>query len=235
VSGVDGWLFLLSFVVFFRFFFYFCVVVAMCGMSFIPRPQRHCRVKNTEKGDPLRPGSKYAAPESSQTLQMAPLLPQGISWTDPDTVNGIKLPGQDTELNTARNPWSGEFGRPGNKLQDSISTVSYLTPDFYKNYHTFGVDWNPGEWMRWYVDGLMVAEVNKEALKERTTPDGGGSFFVPCLFFFFFFLFVFWFLVFFSVDGNWNKLSSSLRSFLSFSSLVQLSCLSPTLPLSADL
>lgn len=53
--------------------------------------------------------------------------------------------GAGTQYRTRRNPWSGVLGRPGNEYQDSVSALSDLGPDYYTGFHTFGVDWQPGE------------------------------------------------------------------------------------------
>ena len=33
-------------------------------------------------------------------------------------------------------------------------------------------DWSPGEYVRWYIDGRMLYEVNKEALRAQTNSTG---------------------------------------------------------------
>lgn len=112
--------------------------------------------------------------ESSQTLQMAPLVPQGTSWADLDwyvkdgVPEGVAYPGGISFLRTEGNQWQGRWGRPGNEYQDSLSAISYLNSSFYDSYHTFGVDWDPGNYLRWYVDGLFAYEVNSNALREIT-------------------------------------------------------------------
>lgn len=58
--------------------------------------------------------------------------------------------GSSTKFKTQQNPFQG------NALQNSISAVSDITADFYTNFHTFGVDWYPAEYLRWYIDGTMV-------------------------------------------------------------------------------
>lgn len=40
--------------------------------------------------------------------------------------------------------------------QDSISAESALSASFYSSFHTFGVDWSPGESLKWYIDGTLV-------------------------------------------------------------------------------
>ena len=39
----------------------------------------------------------------------------------------------------------GALGRPGNLYQDSLSAISNLGPDNFVNFHTYGVDWLPGQ------------------------------------------------------------------------------------------
>ena len=111
--------------------------------------------------------------EASQTLQMAPLLPEGQSWADlqwyadQGIADGVYYPGALSFLNTNFNGWTGSFGRPGNAYQDSMSAVSHLNSTFYEGQHTFGVDWAPGEYLRWYVDGIFAYEINPNSLLAR--------------------------------------------------------------------
>lgn len=112
--------------------------------------------------------------EASQTLQMAPLIPQGMSWAnlsmydEMGIAQGVAYPGGITFMRTEGNQWQGRWGRPGNEYQDSLSAISHLNSSFYDSFHTFGVDWDPGNYLRWYVDGLFAYEINSNALKEMT-------------------------------------------------------------------
>jgi hypothetical protein len=80
---------------------------------------------------------------------MAPLLPPGTTWVGGP---GLRYPGAPTARATAPNPWRGDFGRPGNRYQDSISAVSRLDASFFTSFHKWGLDWKPGE-VRWGVKG----------------------------------------------------------------------------------
>ncbi|PSC76523.1 Beta-glucan synthesis-associated SKN1 [Micractinium conductrix] len=112
---------------------------------------------------------------ASQTLQMAPLMPEGVNWWDGPASGGVQYPGSDTEpFWTHRNPWRGKLKRPGNEYQDSISAVSDLTADFFNGMRTWGVDWRPGEYLRWYIDGKLVYEVNQQALVAQTNGTGAS-------------------------------------------------------------
>jgi hypothetical protein len=122
-------------------------------------------------------------PHASQTLQMAPLMPEGTAWWSGPADGGVQYPGggppppppalgrsappfldprcpaarptglalsclgagAGTAFATRRNPWTGSLGRPGNEFQDSISALSDLGPSYYTSYHTYGVDWRPGQ------------------------------------------------------------------------------------------
>jgi beta-glucanase (GH16 family) len=119
---------------------------------------------------------------ASQTLQMAPLLTLGQDWSnlsyyvDYDIEPpGVTYPGGPSFLNTQHNGWSGIFGRPGNGYQDSMSAVSLLNDSFYNGFHTFGVDWAPGEYLRWYVDGIFAYEINPTSLLPRSGVMGNQS------------------------------------------------------------
>jgi hypothetical protein len=86
-----------------------------------------------------------APPHTSQTLQMAPVMPQGTDWGTGPAAGGVAYPGAGSSFNTRRNSWQGLLGRPGNEYQDSISALSDLGPSFYTDQHTYGVDWRPGQ------------------------------------------------------------------------------------------
>lgn len=115
-----------------------------------------------------------AGSEASQTLQMAPLIPEGTTWAnlsmydEMGIAQGVAYPGGITFMRTEGNQWQGRWSRPGNEYQDSLSAISHLNSSFYESFHTFGVDWDPGNYLRWYVDGLFAYEVNSNALKEMS-------------------------------------------------------------------
>ena len=124
---------------------------------------------------------RNAGAAASQTLQMAPLLPPGASWddlayyADLGIEEGLLFPGATTRLRTERSAWKGTYGRPGNEYQDSISAESHLNASFYSGFHTFGVDWAPGEYLRWYVDGQFAYEINPNALLPRSGLGADGK------------------------------------------------------------
>lgn len=66
--------------------------------------------------------------------------------------------GSGGQYNTKENPFHG------NTLQNSISAVSDLSAAFWSSFHTFGVDWSPGESLRWYIDGTLVRQSQGPAL-----------------------------------------------------------------------
>lgn len=39
--------------------------------------------------------------------------------------------------------------RPGNLVQDSLSVMATLGPQHFQGFHKYGVDWQPGEYIRW--------------------------------------------------------------------------------------
>ena len=120
--------------------------------------------------------------EISQTLQMAPLLPEGQRWDDMNFYSeeglspGVHFPGETTPFRTRASAWDGKFNRPGNAFQDSISAITDLSPDFFENFHTFGVDWAPGEYLRWYIDGVLLYEINPNALVARSGKMNGTEY-----------------------------------------------------------
>ncbi|KAI3433376.1 hypothetical protein D9Q98_003193 [Chlorella vulgaris] len=115
-----------------------------------------------------------APPHTSQTLQMAPVMPPGTDWGTGPAAGGVAYPGAGSSFNTRRNSWQGSLGRPGNEYQDSISALSDLGPSFYTDQHTYGVDWRPGQYLRWYIDGQLLYEVNQQALVAQTNASGAA-------------------------------------------------------------
>ncbi|GMH39393.1 hypothetical protein BSKO_07291 [Bryopsis sp. KO-2023] len=103
-----------------------------------------------------------------QSLQMAPLLPPGLNWLD-NGAPGIQFPGE----NTGASQWYGELSgasspRPGTRYSDTMSAATSLTEDDFKDFQTFGLDWDPEEYIRWYLNGELLYEINKEALQARS-------------------------------------------------------------------
>ena len=134
------------------------------------------RVDNSighERGDPQGGGeTQQHQPLSSMTLQSMPLLPNGTTWTVKGT-DGSDVPGPGQIITKPVRDasgaetlwrhltyWKGAYGttendRPGNQYEDSVSAYAILDPSFWTTYHTFGLDWSPGEYIRWYIDGKV--------------------------------------------------------------------------------
>ena len=72
--------------------------------------------------------------------------------------------GAGSKYRTRRNPWSGVLGRPGNEYQDSLSALSDLDQSFYTGFHTFGVDWRPGEVRAGGVKGVAAGVAEDASL-----------------------------------------------------------------------
>lgn len=144
-----------------------------------------------------QPG-QHGAAFNSMTLQLAPLLPNATTWMDPANNasaqgplgDGMYLP-QDAMapgaplagMYTHSTYWQGDFAlgmlpqlldniRPGNTVQDSMSVMATLTSFFFSAYHKFGLDWKPDQYVRWYIDGELVYEIDREALKAQTNDTG---------------------------------------------------------------
>lgn len=107
------------------------------------------------------------SPHASQTLQMAPQLP-GYARNWPKS-GGVSYPGSNTKFKTQNNPYFS-----GNEYQDSISALSSLDSSFFTGFHTFGVDWSPGQYLRWYIDGTLLYEITQKAVNYPLT-DGSWS------------------------------------------------------------
>lgn len=58
----------------------------------------------------------------------------------------------------------------GSGLTDTYTGSSDLTASgetYWETHHTYSVLWEPGEYVRWYLDDELLFEVNKEALREQ--------------------------------------------------------------------
>lgn len=49
-----------------------------------------------------------------------------------------------------------------------MSAVTTLHPDDYKAMNILGLDWLPGQYLRWYWQGNLVYEVSQESLGARS-------------------------------------------------------------------
>lgn len=58
----------------------------------------------------------------------------------------------------------------GSPLTDTYTGSSDLAASgetYWQTHHTYSVLWQPGEYVRWYLDDQLLFEVNKEALREQ--------------------------------------------------------------------
>ena len=60
----------------------------------------------------------------------------------------------------------------GSKLTDTYTASSHLGEDQFSSHHRYSVLWEPGEFVRWYLNDELLFEVNKEALRGQV---GVGS------------------------------------------------------------
>ena len=65
----------------------------------------------------------------------------------------------------------------GSPLTDTYTGQSYLRGDsWFTNHHKYSVLWEPGEFVRWYLDDEVLFEVDKEALRAQVgTQQPAGS------------------------------------------------------------
>ncbi|KAL4424790.1 hypothetical protein ABPG77_000830 [Micractinium sp. CCAP 211/92] len=131
---------------------------------------------------PAAPGQQVY-PHALMTLQAGPLLPNGTTWTENGNEPGpgmyLAKDGLPDGMMTDLAWWQGPFApagepqyRPGSLFQDAVSAYASLDPSFWTQYHTFGLYWEPGEILKWYIDGTLVYSVDKEALREQTNSTG---------------------------------------------------------------
>lgn len=55
-------------------------------------------------------------------------------------------------------------------MTDTYTGSSYLDGDtWFTDHHKYAVLWEPGEYVRWYIDDMLLFEVGKEALAEKVS------------------------------------------------------------------
>jgi beta-glucanase (GH16 family) len=60
------------------------------------------------------------------------------------------------------------FIHAGSSVTDTYTGSSYLDGDtWFTDHHKYAVLWEPGEYVRWYVDDQLLFEVDKEALTKQ--------------------------------------------------------------------
>ncbi|EFJ46707.1 hypothetical protein VOLCADRAFT_105452 [Volvox carteri f. nagariensis] len=116
-------------------------------------------------------------PELSTSLQVAPVLPQGLHWLD--NQGGVYYPTYaDPTLYSVPNGWAGVNSymqnattfrpRPGSKLADAMSATHKLNASHFTDFYVYGLDWAPRKYIRWYINDILIYELNALALKGGT-------------------------------------------------------------------
>ncbi|KAI3431296.1 hypothetical protein D9Q98_004355 [Chlorella vulgaris] len=145
------------------------------------------RLKPGQAARPAKPGEQVY-PHNLVTMQTAPLLPNGTTWTATDAAGKVvpgpgqylpkdQLPnGMVTDLAWWKGPYTNSSDtpqtRPGSLYQDAVGAYASVNASFFTSFHTFGLHWVPREHVRWYIDGVLVYEVSQEALREQTNSTG---------------------------------------------------------------
>ena len=122
----------------------------------------------------------------STSLQLSPKIPPntthgggltGDCSNTSDTCTGIHFYPHNGH-NTGMNTWCMQPGYPsaettdvlGNQLQDCISAESDVYDTHFEEQHTYGMWIEPGEWVAWYLDGVLLFNATKDALTNKTNP-----------------------------------------------------------------
>eukprot|EP00775_Hariotina_reticulata_P006745 gene6745-6965_t len=126
-----------------------------------------------------------ATPQYVHTMQMAPVAPLYTTWMTPisnatKAPQGVFLPGAGLPgLATHLGPPYGQmdksadgFPRAGSNITDTFSGSTTLNDTHFTGYHRYSVLWEPGEFVRWYLDDDFLFEVNKEALRRMENSQG---------------------------------------------------------------
>ncbi|KAG2482848.1 hypothetical protein HYH03_018239 [Edaphochlamys debaryana] len=149
-------------------------------------------------------GGYYMQAEVSTSLPISPILPNGLHWLDdPESMKFATY--NDPYLQSKPNPWNGPLSystgvnadgtpkwhnRPGNYLSDYLSGIHHLNSSYFTSFQRWGLDWQPGEYIRWYINDVLIqggtghkagGEVNKKALVARTNGanESIGERFIP--------------------------------------------------------
>ncbi|KAG2494124.1 hypothetical protein HYH03_007762 [Edaphochlamys debaryana] len=113
-------------------------------------------------------------PELSTSYAVAPIMPRYTTWMN--SPGGMYFPTYQAPMYSGTNGWSGDNSfynegeskwvpRPGSKLADYYSGTHRLNASFFTDFYRFGFDWKPNEYIRWYINDVLIQEVNKNALK----------------------------------------------------------------------
>ncbi|PNW74802.1 hypothetical protein CHLRE_12g509200v5 [Chlamydomonas reinhardtii] len=121
-------------------------------------------------------------PQLSTSLAIAPVLPVGLHWLDVE--GGVYFPTySDPTLYSSPNGWVGVnsymtnktlangtiaevfMPRPGTRVADSMSATHALNASHFTDFYVYGFDWKPKEYIRWYINGKLIYEINQKALR----------------------------------------------------------------------
>lgn len=121
------------------------------------------------------------SPKLSTSMQIAPLLPPGLHWLDNE--GAMYFPTySDPTLHSTPNGWAGInsymrgdangtykfMPRPGTTLADALSAIHDLNATHFTQFYTYGFDWVPNKYIRWYINNKLIFEMNALALKGGT-------------------------------------------------------------------
>ncbi|KAG2452496.1 hypothetical protein HYH02_002735 [Chlamydomonas schloesseri] len=124
-------------------------------------------------------------PELSTSLAIAPVMPAGLHWLDVE--GGVYYPTySDPTLGSRPNGWAGSntytttkllpngsvvevlMPRPGTRIADSMSATHMLNETHFTDFYVYGFDWKPREYVRWYINGKLIYEINQKGLRAAT-------------------------------------------------------------------
>lgn len=83
------------------------------------------------------------------------LLPEPLSW--PPEIDILEILGHETDRVYLSNHWINKRDPEGDS---GSQTGEFKGPDFSKDFHTFGIEWESGE-IRWYIDGELRHQSRK--------------------------------------------------------------------------
>ncbi|KXZ44738.1 hypothetical protein GPECTOR_63g63 [Gonium pectorale] len=112
-------------------------------------------------------------PQLSTSIHVAPILPLGMHWLDYE--GGTYYPTySDPTLHSAPNGWAGInsymrnglfMPRPGTRLADALSATHDLNASHFRDFYVYGFDWQPRKYIRWYINDILIYEINADALQ----------------------------------------------------------------------
>uniref|UniRef100_A0A7S1JEU0 GH16 domain-containing protein n=1 Tax=Eutreptiella gymnastica TaxID=73025 RepID=A0A7S1JEU0_9EUGL len=120
----------------------------------------------------------------ASSLNMAPKIPPntlhgagltGDCWSNTAPCTGIEF-NRDTDHHTQLNPWCMfNTTAMGGNYMDCIGGLSGIYSTHFSTFHKYGLMWEPDQYMAWYIDGVQVFKITRDALTNKANPNNASQ------------------------------------------------------------